>query len=95
MGDTRERLSGMLESCPFIVQAWACTYEEAAEDLISKGVRLETKQATKRATSDSVNECEYCLDEFCVNAECPMCADYCPVVDYPGVCRYEDRERRG
>lgn len=24
-------------------------------------------------------------------ADCPMCADYCPVVDVPGVCRFEDR----
>lgn len=52
--------------------------------------RLKTNQATKQATS----ECTYCLDEFCVNAECPMCADYCPVPDTPGVCRYEDRERK-
>lgn len=38
-----------------------------------------------------MNECKYCHDEFCVNDQCPMCADYCPVVDYPGVCRYEER----
>ena len=25
------------------------------------------------------------------NADCPMCADYCPVVYVPGVCRFEDR----
>lgn len=31
------------------------------------------------------------LDEVCVNADCPMCADYCPVADYPGVCRFEER----
>ena len=37
-------------------------------------------------------ECKWCKDEFCVNADCPMCADYCPVADYPGVCRYEERE---
>ena len=36
-------------------------------------------------------ECRYCKDEFCVNADCPMRADYCPVVDHPGVCRYEER----
>ena len=34
--------------------------------------------------------CKYCKDEFCVNDECPMCGDYCPVVYYPGVCKYED-----
>jgi len=36
--------------------------------------------------------CKWCFDEFCVNDACPMCADYCPVVDNPGVCRYEERE---
>lgn len=38
-----------------------------------------------------MSECKYCLDEICVNDQCPMRADYCPVVDYPDVCRYEDR----
>ena len=33
--------------------------------------------------------CKYCKDEFCVNADCPLCADYCPVIDVPGVCKYE------
>ena len=36
-------------------------------------------------------DCKYCQDEVCVNADCPMCADFCPVVDVPGVCRFEDR----
>lgn len=35
-------------------------------------------------------------NEICVNADCPMCADFCPVVNYPGACRYEDRaEEKG
>ena len=33
--------------------------------------------------------CKYCKDEFCVNDACPLCADYCPVMDVPGVCKYE------
>ena len=37
-------------------------------------------------------DCKYCQDEICVNADCPMRADYCPVVDVPGVCRFEERE---
>lgn len=37
-------------------------------------------------------ECRYNQDEFCTNDQCPMCADYCPVPDYEGVCKYEDRE---
>ena len=36
-------------------------------------------------------ECKYCKDEICVNADSLMRADYCPVPDDPGVCRYEER----
>ena len=36
-------------------------------------------------------DCKYCQNEVCVNADCPLCADYCPVADVPGVCRFEDR----
>ena len=31
-------------------------------------------------------------EEGCTNASCPVCADFCPVVDYPGVCRFEESE---
>lgn len=32
---------------------------------------------------------------ICVNADCPMCCDYCPIPDdVPGVCRHEDREEK-
>ena len=36
--------------------------------------------------------CKHAQDEICVNADCQMCADYCPVIDNPGVCKYEDLE---
>lgn len=36
--------------------------------------------------------CIYNRYEFCTNDECPMCADYCPVPDVEGVCKYEERE---
>ena len=39
-----------------------------------------------------MTDCKYCQDEICVNADCPMCADFCPVPDIPGVCRFEERE---
>lgn len=39
-----------------------------------------------------MSNCNYCHDEICVNADCPMRADYCPVPDIEGVCRYEERE---
>ena len=35
--------------------------------------------------------CKWLNNEFCTNPDCPMRADYCPVPDYPGVCRFEDR----
>ena len=38
-------------------------------------------------------DCKYCKDEICVNADCPMCADYCPVVDVTGVCKFEERNK--
>ena len=39
-----------------------------------------------------MTDCKYCQDEVCVNADCPMCADFCPVPDIPGVCRFEESE---
>lgn len=41
----------------------------------------------------SDGECEYNLDEICVNADCPMVADYCPVPNDPGVCKWEARKK--
>ena len=39
-----------------------------------------------------MSRCEYCIDEVCVNADCPMCADFCPVPDEDeGICRFEKR----
>lgn len=35
--------------------------------------------------------CKYNKDDFCTNDKCPMCADYCPVPDFEGVCKYEYR----
>ena len=39
-------------------------------------------------------DCKYCQGEICVNADCPMRADFCPVPDIPGVCRFEEREEK-
>ena len=39
-----------------------------------------------------MSDCKWMQDEICANAECPMCAYFCPVVDVPGVCRFEERE---
>lgn len=45
----------------------------------------------KRKEEYAMPDCKWCQDEICVNADCPMCADYCPVPDIPGVCRFEER----
>lgn len=33
------------------------------------------------------------FDGICVNGDCPMCADYCPVPNYPEICIYAKTER--
>lgn len=38
-----------------------------------------------------IDECKWMQDEVCVNADCPACADYCPVANTPDVCTYEER----
>ena len=38
-----------------------------------------------------MTDCKWMQDEICVNADCPMRADYCPVADNEGVCKFEDR----
>ena len=41
-----------------------------------------------------MTDCKYCQgDKVCVNADCPMCCDFCPVVDVPGMCRFEERNK--
>ena len=39
-------------------------------------------------------KCKWEQDEVCVNADCPLCADFCPVCYTPGVCRFEEREEQ-
>ena len=38
-----------------------------------------------------IKPCKWCKDEMCVNDECPVRGDYCPVPDISGLCRYEER----
>ena len=38
-----------------------------------------------------MDKCKWLNSEFCVNKDCPMRGDYCPVPDFPGVCRFEER----
>ena len=43
---------------------------------------------------ETLMDCKWMQEEIFVNADCPMCCDFCPVVDVPGVCRFEEREGR-
>lgn len=40
--------------------------------------------------------CKWCMDEVCVNDDCPACADYCPMdtseCDRWGMCKYYEGE---
>ena len=44
-----------------------------------------------RKVKPMLDDCKWMQDEVCVNADCPACADYCPVANTPGVCKYEER----
>lgn len=47
-----------------------------------------------------MSRCKWMTDErdpfdgICVNDKCPMCADYCPVVNCPELCMYAETEER-
>ena len=36
-------------------------------------------------------ECKWRYYEICTNANCPVCTNYCPAINYEGICRYEER----
>lgn len=42
-----------------------------------------------------MSACKWMNDGICVNAECPMVEDYCPVPDYEDVSKYENRPDGG
>ena len=44
--------------------------------------------------NDVPYECEYCYDGVCTNADSECRADYCPVIEYPEICKYA-KEKQG
>ena len=62
-----------------------------SEDHIGSQFCHLTKESAEEALAAMQRGCKYCRDEICVNDCCPMRADYCPVPDTPGICRYEER----
>lgn len=37
-------------------------------------------------------DCKHYYDEMCINADCPYRADYCPVTEYPALCKFYQRQ---
>ena len=63
--------------------------EKSEYPLIMK--KLIIKMRGSEGLVAAMTDCKYCQDEICVNDDCPMRADFCPVPDTEGVCRFEDR----
>lgn len=41
--------------------------------------------------------CKWLSDDFndiCSNRDCPACADFCPTVNLPNLCHYEEQEEK-
>ena len=64
-------------------------YQENHTDKLATKSR--TRTAQRWTEVKPMPDCKYCQDEICVNADFPMCCDFCPMVDVPGVCRFEER----
>ena len=63
----------------------------ATEKEIESIAKLEIQDIENSCTTD---KCKYCVGEICVNADCPIHSEYCPVPYDEGVCRYEERIHR-
>lgn len=42
----------------------------------------------------TTSTCYFEKDRLCSNNKCPMHSNYCPVLDKPGVCKYENRTNK-
>ena len=40
-------------------------------------------------------DCNWCDDGFCVNADSPCVADWCPCTQYPNLCKYYKNTQNG
>ena len=70
-------------------QTWSISAVANLQNIAAvKAISAPTENRKKVLT---IPNCKYCQDEICVNADCPMRCDFCPVADVPGVCRFEDR----
>lgn len=78
---------------PADIEHWnRCVYEPNRER-VAEYRRLTGIPAPPMPVCQGYNSkaCQWCRNEICVNAYCPMRGDYCPVTDYPGMCRFDSR----
>lgn len=44
-----------------------------------------------RKGNGKMNRCEFDADGICINGNCPMCCENCPVENVPEVCKFDSR----
>lgn len=72
-------------------------YLSEIDMLVRRIVDLEKERgkiyAESKKAAQKDGKCKYLSDDFneiCVNAESPACADVCPCVNYPQICKYAE-----
>lgn len=80
-----------------MAERWDKTVYEPKRALVQDykrkhGILLDTPKPIVGNHSADSTGCKWYYEEVCTNASCPVCADFCPVVDFPGVCRFEESE---
>lgn len=45
----------------------------------------------ERKSDSDKKQCKWLYGEVCVNSDCPLRAEFCPLTEFPGVCKYEER----
>ena len=76
--------------CFDIVKVQAVSVMNSQQAEIER-LQKENISQKKQKVVQTMADCKYYYDEFCVNDKCPMCTDYGPVPDTPDVCKWEDR----
>ena len=51
------------------------------------------RKARKGTDMEEKKHCKWYNDEFCTNGDSPFVADYCPVVEYPELCKCRELDK--
>lgn len=65
--------------------------EESATNRAYKALQKEYEEKAKKLAEmrgESKGVCKWYKDEFCVNADCPYVADFCPVAQDDSICKF-------